>query len=126
MSKKTRVILTAVIIEVGLAGIWWYLARYGMANPDRVASEFQQVVGKTMGMAMGAFLGLCVILFFVAPATIARHCSKRGNADRYLDMETGTSCRFATVSGNDSGDEPCSEQQRMVPCAPLSRGLSKR
>lgn len=66
MSKKTRVILAAVVVEAFLAGIWWYLARYGLANPDRVAPNFQEVVGQTMGMAMGGILGLCVILFFVA------------------------------------------------------------
>lgn len=66
MSKKARVILVAVIIEAVLAGIWLYLARFGMANPGRVTANFQEVVGQTMGMAMGGFLGLCVILFFVA------------------------------------------------------------
>ena len=66
MSKKARLILVMFIIEAALAGLWWYLARYGMANPDRVTADFQQIVGQTMGMAMGALLGLGVILFFVA------------------------------------------------------------
>lgn len=66
MSKKVRVILAIVILEALLAGIWWYLARFGMANPDRVTPDFQAVVGQTMGMAMGGLLGLGVVLFFVA------------------------------------------------------------
>ncbi|TPN81513.1 hypothetical protein FJ987_18885 [Mesorhizobium sp. CU2] len=66
MSYKGRVSIAVVVIEAALAGIWWYLARYGMANPDRVASNFQEVVGQTMGTAMGGFLGLSLILFFVA------------------------------------------------------------
>ncbi|AID30849.1 hypothetical protein BFX40_24825 [Mesorhizobium sp. SEMIA 3007] len=66
MSKKTRLIVTMVIIEAALAGIWWYLARFGMANPDRVTSDFQAVVGQTMGMAMGGLLGIGLILFLVA------------------------------------------------------------
>lgn len=66
MSKKARVILAMIIIEAFLAGIWWYLARYGMANPDRVTSDFQVVVGQTMGMAMGGLLGIGAILFLVA------------------------------------------------------------
>lgn len=66
MSYKARVLMIVVLIEAGLAGIWWYLARYGMAHPGRVTTEFQAVVGQTMGMAMGGFLGLSVILFFVA------------------------------------------------------------
>jgi hypothetical protein len=66
MSKKARVILAMVIIEGALAGIWWYLASYGAANPDRVTADFQGVVGQTMGMAMGGLLGLGLILFVVA------------------------------------------------------------
>ncbi|MER9297654.1 hypothetical protein NKI38_14345 [Mesorhizobium sp. M0621] len=66
MSKKARLGLAMVIIEAALAGIWWYLARYGMANPDRVTSDFQTVVGQTMGMAMGGLLGIGFILFLVA------------------------------------------------------------
>lgn len=66
MSKKARLILVMVIVEAGLAGLWWYLAHYGMANPDRVTSDFQAVLGQTMGMAMGGLLGVGFILFFVA------------------------------------------------------------
>ncbi|TIV85801.1 MAG: hypothetical protein E5V93_05305 [Mesorhizobium sp.] len=66
MSRKARVILVAIVVEAFLGGIWWYLARFGLANPDRVAPNFQEVVGQTMGTAMGALLGLCFILFFVA------------------------------------------------------------
>ncbi|RWM04041.1 MAG: hypothetical protein E5X80_17095 [Mesorhizobium sp.] len=66
MTKKARLILVLATVEVGLAGLWWYLAGYGIQNPDRVAANFQEVVGQTMGMAMGALLGLGVILFFVA------------------------------------------------------------
>ncbi|WP_217569246.1 hypothetical protein [Mesorhizobium sp. GbtcB19] len=78
MSKKARVILTAVIIEATLAGIWWYLARYGLSNPDRVAPNFQEVVGQTMGMAMGGVLGLCVILFFVAARNDRKALPQKG------------------------------------------------
>ncbi|QKC83183.1 hypothetical protein [Mesorhizobium sp. NZP2077] len=66
MSRKARVLILMVIIEAFLAGIWWYLARYGVANPDHVTPDFQAVVGQTMGMAMGGLLGIGFILFFVA------------------------------------------------------------
>lgn len=59
-------IVVAIVVEAFLGGIWWYLARFGLADPDRVAPNFQKVVGQTMGMVMGALLGLCFILFFVA------------------------------------------------------------
>jgi hypothetical protein len=66
MSRKLRLVIAFVIIEGGLASLWWYLARYGMENPDRVTADFQQTVGQTMGTAMGALAGLCVVMFFVA------------------------------------------------------------
>ena len=66
MSRKARLLIVFVIVEALLAGIWWYLARYGMANPDRVTADFQAVVGQTMGMAMGGLVGIGFILFFVA------------------------------------------------------------
>ncbi|RAZ88255.1 hypothetical protein DPM33_24505 [Mesorhizobium hawassense] len=78
MSKKARVILTGVIIEAMLAGVWWYLARYGLANPDRVAANFREVVGQTMGMAMGGVLGLCFILFFVAARNDRKALPQKG------------------------------------------------
>ncbi|BCG93890.1 hypothetical protein [Mesorhizobium sp. 131-2-1] len=78
MSKKARLILVLAIIEAGLAGLWWYLARYGIQNPDRVAANFQEVVGQTMGMAMGALLGLGVILFFVAARNDRRALQDKG------------------------------------------------
>ncbi|WP_029935596.1 hypothetical protein [Sphingomonas sp. UNC305MFCol5.2] len=66
MSRKARLILVMVIIEAGLAGLWWYLARYGMTNPGRVTPDFQAVLGQTMGMAMGGLLGVGIMLFFIA------------------------------------------------------------
>ncbi|MER8368506.1 hypothetical protein [Mesorhizobium sp. M0306] len=66
MSKKGRLALAMVIVESALAGLWWNLIRYGMDNPDRVTADFQQVIGQTMGTAMGALLGLGVLLYFVA------------------------------------------------------------
>ncbi|CAN7498285.1 hypothetical protein [Mesorhizobium sp. LjNodule214] len=78
MSKKARLVLVLVIIEAALAGLWLYLARYGMANPDRVTAEFQQVVGETMGMAMGALLGLGVILFVVAARNDSKAAQDKG------------------------------------------------
>jgi hypothetical protein len=66
MTYKKRTILAVILVEVILAGIWFYLARMGQEQPDRVAPEFQATLGSTMGMAMGGFLGLGVLLFFLA------------------------------------------------------------
>jgi hypothetical protein len=66
MSKKKRTLLAVLLVELLLAGIWFYLARLGAAHPERVTPEFQRTVGQTMGAAMGAFLGLGLLLFLIA------------------------------------------------------------
>ena len=66
MKYKTRTLIAIVLVELLLAGVWFYLANLGASNPDRVAPEFQKTVGSTMGMAMGAFLGLGFILYLMA------------------------------------------------------------
>ena len=66
MSKKMRTVLAVVLVEVILAGIWFYLAQLGLAHPERVAAGYQQTLGSTMGAAMGAFLGLGLLLFLIA------------------------------------------------------------
>jgi hypothetical protein len=66
MSKKARTVLAVVLVELILAGIWFYLGGMGAAHPDRAAPEFQQTLGQTMGTAMGAFLGFGLLLFFIA------------------------------------------------------------
>jgi hypothetical protein len=66
MSKKTRTLLAIILVELLLAGIWFYLAGLGAAHPDRVAPEYQRTVGSTMGAAMGGFLGLGFVLYLMA------------------------------------------------------------
>ena len=66
MTYKTRTLLAIAFVELLLAGVWFYLANLGASSPDRVAPEFQQTVGSTMGTAMGAFLGLGFILYLMA------------------------------------------------------------
>jgi len=66
MTKKKRVILAVLIIELGFAGLWLYLARMGMTQPDRISADFQTVLGQTMGTVMGGFLGFGLLAFFIA------------------------------------------------------------
>jgi hypothetical protein len=66
MNYKTRTLLAIILVELLLAGIWYYLAAVGAASPDRAAAGYQQTVGSTMGLAMGAFLGLGLVLFLIA------------------------------------------------------------
>ncbi len=73
MSRKTRLVIALGVVELMLAGIWFWLAGYGAANPDQVTADFQSTLGQTMGAAMGAILGFGVLLYFVA----ARNDAKR-------------------------------------------------
>lgn len=66
MSKKARTVLAVVVIELLLAGLWFYLASLGASEPDRVTPDFQRTLDSTIGMAMGAFLGLGFVLFLLA------------------------------------------------------------
>jgi hypothetical protein len=66
MSYKKRTVLAILLVELLLGGIWFYPATMGATQPDRVTDDFQTTVGSTMGGAMGLFLGLGVVLFFVA------------------------------------------------------------
>jgi hypothetical protein len=59
-------LLAIAVVELFLGGIWLELARAGAAHPDRVAPGFQQTLGETMGAAMGGFLGLGLLAFFIA------------------------------------------------------------
>ena len=66
MSRKKRTLYAILLVELLLAGIWYYLANLGATQPDRVTPEFQSTLGSTMGMAMGAFLGFGFILYMMA------------------------------------------------------------
>lgn len=66
MTYKTRTLLAIALVELLLAGIWFYLASLGATNPDRVQPGFQENLGSTMGGAMGVFLGFGLILFLMA------------------------------------------------------------
>ena len=66
MSRKARTIIAIILVELLLAGIWFYLAQLGAAHPERTAPEFQRTVGSTMGAAMGGFLGLGLLLYLMA------------------------------------------------------------
>lgn len=67
-----RLVVALAVIELLLAGGWFWMASFGAANPDRVTSDFQSTLGQTMGAAMGALLGFGVLLFFIAARADAR------------------------------------------------------
>jgi hypothetical protein len=66
MFRKTRTLIAIALVELMLGGLWLWLAGMGAANPERTAPGFQQTLGSTIGTAMGAFLGLGLILYLMA------------------------------------------------------------
>jgi hypothetical protein len=66
MSRRTRTIVGIGLIELLLAGLWFWLAQHAAQNPDRVAPDAQVVIGQTMGAVMGAIAGLAIPLYLFA------------------------------------------------------------
>lgn len=66
MSYRKRAILGIVLVELLLAGIWYYLANLGATSPERVTPDFQHTLGSTIGGVMGALLGVGLILYLIA------------------------------------------------------------
>lgn len=65
MSKRKRVVLTIILGELLLGGLWYYLNDMAVNSPNATAAS-TRVIGEMLGMAMGALLGLGLLLFLIA------------------------------------------------------------
>ena len=72
MTRAKRTILAVIVIELLLAGLWYYLARSPGAGPDT-----GRVLGETMGTAMGVILGLSPLLYLLARSNDRKAAAKR-------------------------------------------------
>ena len=63
MSPTARLIIGIVLIELLLAGLWFWLA--GMAAESSAHPRAQVVIGQSIGGAMGIVLALGCVIFFV-------------------------------------------------------------
>lgn len=61
MTRAKRTILALIVLELMLAGLWYYLATSPGAGPDT-----GRVLGETMGTVMGVILGLSPVLYLLA------------------------------------------------------------
>lgn len=64
MSRRKRVLLAIVLVELVLAGIWFMLTM--VAADSSIQPNAERTIGETMGMAMGGLLGLGFILYLMA------------------------------------------------------------
>jgi hypothetical protein len=68
MSRRKRVLVTFIVIEMVLAGIWVWLHLLA-SDPARVnRPDAQAHIGQIMGMVMGALFGVGAVLYFVSAA----------------------------------------------------------
>ena len=71
MSKKTRVVIAFIVVELLLAGLWYFLialrADQGADGPNDGSTQAAvESISSTMGMAMGGLLGIFFILYLIA------------------------------------------------------------
>jgi hypothetical protein len=74
MTRVKRTILALVLLELFLAGLWYYLAGSPGAGPDTA-----RVLGETMGTAMGVVLGLSPLLYLLARSNDRKAAAKKGD-----------------------------------------------
>jgi hypothetical protein len=72
MTRTKRTMLALILLELLLAGLWWYLA--DMAQSPDSARE----IGRTMGTVMGVVLGLSPLLYLLARSNDRKAAAKRG------------------------------------------------
>lgn len=65
MSRQKRVIMSFIVLELLLAGLWFYLNTMALTSPS-ATPESAGVIGQAMGTVIGASIGLFVILFLMA------------------------------------------------------------
>jgi hypothetical protein len=65
MSKRRRTLIGIVLVELLLAGLWYYLHLQMTASPD-ADPEAAASLGRTLGGAMGLVLGLTPALYLFA------------------------------------------------------------
>lgn len=76
MSRKKRLVITFLVLELLLGGLWYVLTlsrQYGNSGPGRIEQstdaatlDAMSTIGSVMGLVMGALLGLFIIAYFLA------------------------------------------------------------
>lgn len=77
MTRVKRTILALVLLELILAGLWYYLADMAATSP-RASPDSGRVIGETMGTVMGVVLGLSLILYLLARSNDRKAAAKKG------------------------------------------------
>jgi hypothetical protein len=76
MSKRKRTVIAIIVIELLLAGLWYYLQTEVATSPS-ASADAAEVIGQTMGGAMGLILGLSPLLYLLARANDRKDAAKK-------------------------------------------------
>ncbi len=77
MTRTKRTILALILLELLLAGLWFYLANMAATSPG-ASPDSGRVIGQTMGAAMGVVLGLSPVLYLLARSNDRKAAAKKG------------------------------------------------
>jgi hypothetical protein len=76
VTRTKRTILALLLIELMLAGLWWYLAGMAASSPGS-SPDSGKVIGQTMGTVMGVVLGLSPLLYLLARSNDRKVAAKK-------------------------------------------------
>ena len=77
MTRTKRTILSLVLLELILAGLWWYLADMAATSPNS-SPDSAGTIGRTMGTVMGVVLGLSPLLYLLARSNDRKAAARKG------------------------------------------------
>ena len=77
MTRAKRTILVLVLLEILLAGLWWYLSDMAASSPNS-SPDSARTIGQTMGTVMGVVLGLSPLLYLLARSNDRKAAAKKG------------------------------------------------
>ena len=79
MSKRKRTIIAVILVELLLAGLWYYLQLEAATSPNATA-DTSRVIGQMLGGAMGLILGLSPLLYLMARRNDLKEAEARAQA----------------------------------------------
>jgi hypothetical protein len=65
MSRRARVIIVLIVVELLLAGGWFWLHNFALTSP-RASADSTRVIGQAFGAAMGIVAALSPLLYLLA------------------------------------------------------------
>jgi len=76
MTRTKRTILALILLELLLAGLWYYLANMAASSPGSSPDSAREI-GRTMGTVMGVVLGLSPFLYLLARSNDRKAAAKK-------------------------------------------------